>query len=159
MSAHLIDNELFEQIASQLAEYAENSNNTVNLKYLFSSLIREYLGYGSSCFDAPDNAFPRALKKVRALYVANLDALSQLYKDYDLADTFEADMYVQNKRTWFLDWTPEQLIKNLDYVRYQLNEGSVNKEPIYLALEKLVKDLCHAYVVQSIGYDKAKWGK
>ena len=158
MSAYVLDAEFFESLASVLATHAENPQNVCDLKYDVACAVREYLGYGSSCFDSPADAYSKALSKVGALYTANVDAVCQRYADDDLSNYMPADSYIRAKRLYDVFWPVEQLVKHLQCLKYQMSEGTVPSEPLYLALEKLINRLCVAYVQHSPAYNTAKWG-
>lgn len=153
MSAYILPIEGFVRLASELARHAENPQNVCDVNYGIAGRVREYLGFKYSCFEAPENAHPEAALKCQMLQEANVAAVNDRYEEHSpvLNPSF---VRVRIPKPW----TPVQLYKNLQCLRYQMAEGNVPEMEIYKELDALVGDLADIIVSNSPDYNAAEWG-
>lgn len=152
MSAFVLENDAFVQIADELASHAENPTNLCDTNYQFASYIREYLGFSSSCFDAPGDAYPEAVAKVEELHEVNVRAVNDRYESTDEPSNLR---FV--RRSCVPQWSPVQLFKHLQCLRYQMAEGDVPESAVYKDLDALISNLCGAIVTGLPEYESSAW--
>jgi hypothetical protein len=104
----------------------------------------------------------------RALYLLNLDAVMWRYPDcrddpanlpgwdgcHLMPETFDFTHYL---RPMLLD-DLVMCVKALQCVRYQCNEGDIDKTPLYVALDEACTLLMQHVVTQLPAYQRAPWG-
>jgi hypothetical protein len=154
MSAYIMEEAGFLLLADELASYAEYSNNRCDLKHELARIVREFLGFPSSCFGAPDDAHPEASLVAQELYNLNVRAVNERYEDSD-----ETPIQLSFVRRFHLPgWTPAQLYKNLLCLRYQMSEGDVPETELYKKVSVLMNEIALAIVTNSDDYENASWG-
>jgi hypothetical protein len=153
MSAYIMDESGFLALADELASRAESRNNVCDLNYSLSSTIRTFLGFPSSCFEAPDDAHPEAALLAQDLYNANVRAVNERYDETETPAQLSF-----RRRHYSPQWSPHQLYKNLLCLIYQMSEGDVPESDLYKRLDKLTDEIAVAIVSSSPEYDRASWG-
>ncbi len=149
MSAFVMLEEGFAQLADELASRAEHPRRTLDTDYMIGEHVREFLSIRTPYVDA----YQIASAKVQELYAANVKAVSYRYEQPDVA----LEPLKLTRGSVFTHWTPVELVKHLECLSYQCAEGSIPDSSIYKELDKLISQI-HSDIVRGLPeWDKAAW--
>ena len=147
MSAFVLAETGFEQLAQELVAHSKTEAR--------SPVYYAVHGCLNSWDDDETAVAMKVMTFCKRLEVANYDAVNQRYRE----DAKPSDA------PWFLPegsygvrWTPVQLMKNLQCLKYQMSEGDVPETEIFKQLEDLIGRIAVAIVQQTPEYDEAAWG-
>lgn len=142
MSAFVLEDSFFNQLASELVSRIFSTT--------FKYKIEKFVGVDS--YIQGTQAVESAVsKRVMGLRQANYDAFNQAYNRNDKPSSLLI-RDVDSK------WSDAQLIKNLQCLRYQMDEGTVGDSEIFNKLDKFIGRLSEAFVEANSDYDSLVWG-
>lgn len=154
MSCIAIDPKFLGQLAAELAKYTAHAGKTCDLTYRVAEQIKIFVGCPTGAFNAPsfEEAAKACLARIAAIYRHNALAYCAHYSEYKLEDFLPARLTIAANPP---NWKVEQLIKHLQFVRYQLDMDSY----IFKDLNTLVGAIAEKYVEStSEAYTVASWG-
>ena len=154
MSAFVLETKGYTTLAREMLDYATLNGiraagrKNATLKFLFGDTWQEHYN------DDKETIRKQIELRINNLISANTHAVEERYNEEQPSEHFEfVKLY-----GGFPFWTPIQLIKHLQCLRYQMSEGDVPNLPIYKLLEQYIADLCEAYITSLDAYDSADWG-
>lgn len=142
MSAFIMDEEFFNQLANELSCRVNSPND----RYKYD--IQEFIGteYNAS-IEENDDAIQF---KCQELLNANFAAVNDRYNQTDVAG------FVSKPRG-YIKWSPFQLVKYLRCLRYQCSEGAVMDSTIYKDLDKFIGSLSETIIDSLPEYEACQW--
>jgi hypothetical protein len=143
MSAFVMDEQFFNQLASELFAHAALKQSKLNWPVTYVLDLRG---------DDYSDAEKRLQQFVRDCYCLNVAAVNSRYKE----DNEPAPLHF-TKATGLPKWSDEQLFKHLECVSYQCAEDVAEMSTTYGKLEKLIGHVARAIVGASDKYEAANW--
>lgn len=145
MSAFVMDERFFNQLASEL--YAHATLQHSSLHWTVENFLRV------ECNNPPANRYQTVLQEfAQQCYRANVEAVNQRYGDQD-----KPSRLVFTPASGLPKWSDVQLFKYLECLSYQCAEGDVPESDTYKELETLIGQIARAIVGKSDKYEAVKW--
>lgn len=145
MSAFVMDERFFDQLASEL--YAHATLQRSSLHWTVENFLRVQR------HNPPASRYQTALQEfVQQCYRTNVEAVNQRY-----GDNGKPARLTFIPASGLPKWSDVQLFKYLECLSYQCAEGDVPESAIYKELESLIGQIARAIVGKSDEYEQAKW--
>lgn len=161
MSCQAINPDFLELLAAELTEYVAYDSKSVDLRYKVAEQVKRFVGCQLGAYNAPnfDDAKAATVAKVRELYTLNAKAYCTLYPTCGLTGFFPAHVAIRDKWKDAPAWTVEQLLKHLQFVRYQLNVTPHDSSELFMAFSGMIGAIAEKYIeCTSMAWQSAKWG-
>lgn len=159
MSAYLCDNEVFNTIATEIFEFIDKRK--FNNEHPFWNTCKSCMAFANirpDGFTMGDmvSHWTQVEELARRLYQMNVDAVKTRYPETwaecwpNAGTDFEFKARGESNLI--------QLMKTIDCLLYQCNEGKIDESDLFLELKEISISLRIDYVNSLESYEKANWG-
>ena len=143
MSAFVMDERFFNQLAADLLAHATLSRSSLNWGVLHVLELR----------DVPENRYEEKVREfVTACYALNVNVVNYRYAENSAPDAIRF-----KPANGLAQWTDVQLCKYLECLSSQCAEGDCESNETYGKLETLIGQVARAIVGNTNRYTAANW--